>query len=212
MNGSFSHSCRQTRAAFTLVEALLAVAFTATAGSVLLLGIGGSLQTTSDALHETVAQGMAQQLMDEVLGGRYAAAGVDGYQVTLGPNAVEKAGAGRPYDDIDDYNLVRIQPPQDLWGIDLGKEDGRGSTRHVSFWAPVNRTGADVGRISFFQGWRQEVYVYYVDESDLTQRLSAGQTSDYRAVEVRIVQEVAEGGFRELAKLRRVVAYVPPLP
>ncbi|MEE8452850.1 MAG: type II secretion system protein [Thermoguttaceae bacterium] len=213
MNGSSSHTRRQAQAAFTLVEAMLAIAFTAMAGSVLLLGIGGSVQTTSDALHETVAQGMAQQLMDEVLGGRYAELGSDGYAVTLGPSAEETGGAGRElFDDIADYNLLRTRPPQDPWGIDLGKEDGQGSTRHVDFWAPADRAGADVGRISFFAGWRQEVDVYYVAESDLTLRLPAGQWSDYRAVEVRIVQEVAGGSLRELAKLRRVVAYVPPLP
>ena len=212
MNRSF-HSHLRARPAFTLVEALLAVAFTATAGSVLLLGIGGTLQTTSDALHETVAQGMARQLMDEVLGGRYAAAGVDGYQVTLGPSALEEAGVARErFDDIDDYNLLRSQPPQDPWGIELGKDDGQGSTRHISFWAPTSTTADSSVRVSFFQNWRQEVDIYYVDESDLTARLPAGQVSDYRAVEVRIVQEVANVGARELAKLRRVIAYVPPLP
>ena len=73
--------------------------------------------------------------------------------------------------------------------------------RHPEFQAPAD----------FFDDWRQEIDVYYVDESDLTTRLPWSQTSDYRAVEVRIFKDLPEGGSRELARLRRVVAYVPPM-
>jgi len=148
----------------------LAISFTATAGSVLLLGIGGSLQTTSDILHETVAQGMAQQLMDELL--------------------------GIPLAGIDDYETRGTQPPTDSSGIELGKEDGEGSTRHANFFAP---TDPNSGRIAMFQGWLQEVDIVDVGKAD----------EPSRAIEVRIIKEVA-GVPRELARLRRVVAYAKP--
>lgn len=191
------------RAAFTLVEALVSLTLTAIAASVLLLGIHSSLQTTDEALEQTIAAGMAQQLLDEIVGARYHALGADGYQISFSPSWYERSGTGRErYDDIDDYHGLRIQPPEDLWGIALGTDDGEGGTRHPNFACPAG----------FLDGWRQEVDVYYVDESNLTTRLPYGQVSDYRTVEVRIVRVDPERGRRELANLRRVVAYVPPVP
>ena len=192
----------QTPAAFTLVEALVSISIAAIAGSVLLLGVTSSLQTTNEALEGTIADGMARQLMDEIVGGRYASVGVGGYQTTFSPSLWEQAGPGRSrYDDIDDYHGLRIQPPKDPWGIALGTDDGEGGQRHPNFQASAD----------MFDDWRQEVDVVYVDESDLTTPLSYGQVSDYRAVEVRIVKDDPNGGSRVLAQLRRVVAYVPPM-
>ncbi len=52
------------RAAFPLIEATVAIALTAIAASVLLMGTTTSLGTGQDAQDETIAMGMAQQLMD----------------------------------------------------------------------------------------------------------------------------------------------------
>ena len=189
-------------AAFTLVEALVAISITAIAASVLVLGVHASLQTTDEAVEQTIALGMAEQLLDEVLGARYHAVGVDGYQVNFGPSWYEQQGSGRErYDDVDDYHGLRIQPPEDRWGVPLGRDDGQGGQRHPSFRAPAG----------LLDPWRQEVDVYYVAESDLASPLPYGQVSDYRAVEVRILVVDPEGGTRPLASLRRVVTYVPPL-
>jgi hypothetical protein len=43
----------------------------------------------------------------------------------------------------------------------------------------------------------------------LSQRLSAGQTSNHRAVKVRVVFNQPTGGSRQLAEAQRVFAYVP---
>ena len=201
-----NHPSRHRRvrppAAFTLVEALVAIGITAVAGSVLLMGVTSSLQTTTEALDQTIAAGMAEQLMDEVLGARYHAAGAGGYQVNLGASLWELSGSGRErYDDVDDYNGLRNLPPEGFWGIELGADDGEGDLRHPDFQAPDG----------FFDDWRQKIDVYYVDESDLTTRLPYGQVSDYRAVEVTIESVDPERGTRELANLRRIIAYVPPL-
>ena len=180
----------------------MAISITAIAGGVLLLGIGSSLQSATDATEQTIATGMAQQLMDEVLGGRYAAVGVGGYQINFSPSAWEQSGQGRQrYDDIDDYHGLRIQPPEDLWGIALGAEDGEGAKRNPNFQVAPG----------YFDHWREEINVYYVDETDLLSPLPYGQVSDYRMVEVRIIEDDPNRGARELARLRRVVAYVPPL-
>jgi hypothetical protein len=53
--------------------------------------------------------------------------------------------------------------------------------------------------------------VYYVSDANLATPLPAGQTSDYRAVEVRVFYNDPQHGSRELVKLRRIVAYVAPL-
>jgi type II secretory pathway pseudopilin PulG len=195
-------SARSARA-FTLVEALVALAVTTIAGSVLLAGMSSSLATTDEALKRTVAGGMAEQLIDEVLGAKYCADLSNPYETSLSRSSFEAGGLGRElYNDIDDYNGTRTQPPADMWSVPLGKDNGQGGERHPAFQAVPK----------FIKHWRQEIDVYYVSESDLTTRLASGSTSDYRAVEVRIVAEVPGGGTRVLARLRRIVAYVPPPP
>jgi len=190
------------RPAFTLVEALVAITITAMAGSVLLLGTTVSLQTTTDSLRETIAAGMAEQLMDEIVGCRYAAVGAGGRQLDLGPSAYESQGQGRSrYDDIDDYDTFQAGPPRDPWAIPLGTDDGEGDRRYPSAQVPEG----------FFDNWQQTVNVYYVDPTDWTARLPDGRTSDYRAIEVRIFYNDPQRGSRELAHLRRIVAYVPEL-
>ncbi len=189
-------------AGFTLVEALVSITIAAIAGSVLLLGVNSSLQATGESLQQTIADGLAEQLMDEVLGGRYVAVGEDGYQTSFSASSYESSGSHRErYDDIDDYNGIRRLAPVDAWRIALGKDDGEGGVRHANFQVtnPI------------LEDWRQEVDVYYVDESDLSTPLPFGQTSDYRIVEVRIVRVDPDRGNRQLAILRRVVAYVPPI-
>ena len=100
----------RSAAAFTLVEALVAISITAMAGSVLLLGSTVSLQNTDEALRQTVALGLAQQLMNEVVGSSSMA-------------------------EIDRYDGFKSEPPLDRWGVELGTEDGKGGQRHSHFRA-----------------------------------------------------------------------------
>jgi prepilin-type N-terminal cleavage/methylation domain-containing protein len=187
---------------FTLVEAMVAISLTAIAGSALLLGTTTSLRNADDAMRQTIAYGMAQQLMDEAVGCRYMELGGNAYPTTPGPNSDEIAGSARKlFDDIGDFNGYRCQSPKDLHGVALGTDDGQGGQRNSAFQC----------RGDFFQYWRQEIDVYYVSDTNLSTRLPSGQTSDYRAVEVRIVYIDPNGETRQLAFLRRIVAYVPPL-
>lgn len=193
---------RQHPTGFTLIEALVAIALAALAGSALLLGTSTSLKTTHDAQEQAIALAMAQQLMDEVMGTGYLNDSGSAYAVTIRPDSGEMAGSSRQlFDDIGDFNGYRCQPPKDSWGIELGKDDGAGGLRNANFQVTPG----------MFDNWQQQVDVYYVSESDPMTRLSSGQTGDYRAVEVRIVYVDPSGPTRELAKLRRVVAYVPSL-
>ncbi len=192
----------RTGGAFTLIEAIVAIGLAGLAGSALLLGVSSSLQTASDNLERTIALGIAEQLIDEVLGARYMEYGVSPYQVTLRASYWERrTGTRERFDDIDDYNQVRSRPPVDMWGVQLGEDNGTGQLRHPNFRLPND----------LLDRWREEIDVYYVDPNDFNRRLPWGQVSDYRAVEVRIVYVDPERGARELARLRRVVAYVPSM-
>jgi type II secretory pathway pseudopilin PulG len=187
---------------FTLLEALVAIALVAMCGAAVLWGLQSGVQNAQAALEQTIALGLAQQLMDEILGAKYCADLNNPYETRLGCSSWEAGGQGRErYNDIDDYNGFVRTPPVDAWGIVLGEDNGDGTSRHPAFRIPP----------ALLQGWQQEVEVYYVSPSDLRTRLPAGQISDYRAVEVRIVEQRAGGGRRELAKLREIVAYVPPV-
>ncbi len=160
---------------FTLVEALVAISMTALAGSVLLLGVTSSLQNADEAYRQTVALGLAQQLMDEVVGSSSIA-------------------------EIDAYNGSGSTPPVDRWGVPLGTEDGGGGQRHANFRVPA-------GLLDVFG---RNVRVSRVAPPDLTVPLSAGQASDYRLAVVRVTYTAPNTPARELVRLQRVVAKVPP--
>jgi type II secretory pathway pseudopilin PulG len=170
-------------AAFTLVEALVAISITSIAASVLVLGIHASLQTTDEGLKQTIARGMAEQLLDQVLGAS-SIADLEGYEIE--------------YDDV---------PAVDPWGVRLGTEDREGQKRHADFRAAG---GVFDDCTTFFDRWLQDVEVSTLSESDLTTSLSEDEGQDCRVVDVRIAYVDPERGRRELIRLRRVVAYVQP--
>ena len=186
---------------FTLVEAISALAITAMAAAVVLLAMETSLQTSANAVDETIAQGIADQVLDEILGCRYSSNASTIYQYPLGPNAFEMAGNGRErYSDIDDFHGFRARPAEDRFGISLGQGDGAGGMRH-----PALRIGDDR-----FANWRIAIDVEYVELDDLSTPLPDGNTSDYRAVNVRVQHVEPGGAVRLLGRARRVVAYIPP--
>ena len=192
----FSHR----RHAFTLIEALMATTVLAMCGAAVLLGMSVSLQTTTASVEETLALGLAGQLMDEIAGTRYHDAGGSPTGLPLGPNAAETAAAGRQlFDAIDDYHGYTAKPPVDIWGVPLGADDGAGGPRH----ALLKLSSTHLAR------WRQSVTVSYVAIANPTVDLPSGVTSDYRAVQVAIFYDDPETGERELARLRRVFANVP---
>lgn len=193
---------QQNRQGFTLVEAVVAIAIVSVAGTAMMLGIASAMTASYDAMDRTVAQGMAEQLLDEVSGRMYAISGGH-HATTLGSSGAERALAGRQFNDIDDYNGsgsgLSFQPPVDWLGVTLGTDDGEGNQRHPSF-----RIASD-----HFDDWRQEVEVYYVDDDDASIRLTGSNTSNSRAVEVTILRKGDADSYRELANVRRVFSYVP---
>ncbi len=191
------------RRGFTLVEAVVVMTITALAASLILLTMETTVQTTDAAVEQTIATGMAEQIIDEVMGKRYMATTVGPYQYPLGPSGWESNGNGRErFDDTDDFLNFQTFGAKDIWGQPLGEGNGAGGLRHPNF-----RTWP-----GYFAKWRQQIQVYYVSDTDLSQRLPAWRTSNHRAVEVTILRQQPNGSLLELAKMRRVYAYVPSQP
>ncbi len=180
---------------------MVALSLTVLASSVLALTIDSSLQTSEESHQQLIGEGLAEQLLDEILGKRYMAAGGDPRQYPLTASAVELAATGRSqFDDIDDYNGYHARPIEDRWTQPLGSEDDRGGLRHPAFRFPADRMLA----------WRYQVDVYYVDDANLERRLPTGQTSYHRAVEVSVLRrDTGDAEWRLVSRLRRVVAYIP---
>jgi type II secretory pathway pseudopilin PulG len=195
-------SSRRTipRPAFTLIEALVSTAIATIAGTALLLGISSTIQITDAVLEETLAEGLAQQLMDEIAGCRFVEPGASPQSTYFGPDAGESNGQRRDaFDDIDDFQGLAASPPRDLWGVALGSDDGGGGQRHAGFRAPDGT----------FDGWRQQVEVFFASDSDLLTPLAVGQTSSHKVVRVRIVRVDANLASRTLAETTRVFHYIP---
>lgn len=189
----------ERRRAFTLTEAMVGLAVLGLAGTTLLLAMHGSMRAVHSAEERLVAMGMAQQLLDEIAAQQYMNPGASPYQWPLGPSSSEAAAGRHVYNDLDDYAGYKGMPPQDRWGVPLGQDDGGGGRRHPAFRLPEGH----------FDTWQQLVSVYYVSNHDLSQALTAGATSNYRAVRVRIVREDTQLGTVTLADVTRVFTYVP---
>jgi type II secretory pathway pseudopilin PulG len=190
------------RRAFTLVEAIVALTIMALAGSVLLLAAQTSLRTTDESIRRTIAEGLADQLLDEIVTKRFMETGEAANDTTLGAEGGETAAGRSLFDDTDDYHNLTVSPAQGPYGEELGTGDNAGGQRHPDF------------RISrrFFDNYRQRARVYYVDPTSPDKPLPQGQTSYYRGVEVAIDYVDPTGSEQELAVRRRVYAYIPPPP
>lgn len=187
------------RRGFSLVESMVAISVLALAGSVLLLAVDTSLQTTTEAVDRSIADGLAQQLLDEITLRRFMESGAS-VGDPLGRTGFENSGSGRErYNDTDDYHNFEAAPVEGLWGEPLGTGDGTGNSRHSAFQIPA----------SYFADWRQRIEVYFVDPLDHSVRLTSG-SSEYRGIEVHIERVETDGTVRPLASRKKVIAYVPP--
>ena len=197
----------RTRAGFTLIEALAAIAIMAMAGSVMLLAAQTSLDATDDAAKQAIAQGICEQVLDEIMVTRYMESGAAYNQNTLASDSGETTR--QSYDDTDDFNGLSLQPIRDSYGQTLGTGNDAEGTRLANFRIDS----------SFFNKWRLRVDIYYVSSADLSLRLdnpavTAGgnlsTTSGYRAAEVTVEYQNSDGSYQTLATGRRVYAYFPP--
>src|SRR5437660_618046 len=183
-------------AGFSLIEALIAVSITSLAGAVLLLSVQSSLDTTIDAVDQTIADGIAQQTLDEILTKRYEGPSESPTSTTLGPSTSELLSGGTAYfDDADDYAGFTALPIKGWYGETLGTGDDSGNLRLTNFRV----------RSEFFQNWRVRVNVYYVSPNDHT--IQSSTPTYFRAIEVNVEQVKSSGTIMPLATRKRVITY-----
>jgi hypothetical protein len=192
--------CRRQRTAFSLVEALVALTIMTMAGSVMLLAVESCLSSTTEAVDRLIADGMANQLLDDISLKKFMTAGDTPLSIS-GPSSYETSGSGRErFNDLDDFKNFSAKPAEGIWGETLGTGNDSGSTRNANFTIPNTQ----------FTNWRQRVEIYFVSPTNHSQRLTGSSTSYYRAVEVTIEYVDVDGSVLPLAKRRRVYAYMPP--
>lgn len=196
-------SCRprgHARRGFSLVEALAALVILGMTASALLLATQTSASANRDALQRTVAAGLAQQYLDEILGLPYHEPGATPQDWPLGPEPGEVVVPARRalFDDIDDFHAYSAMPPRDPWGLPLGHGDGAAGSRYASLRASQ----------TFLADWRVDIAVRYANPDDPSVDLAPGATSLLRSIEVTISRIDAETTI-VLAKVRRVIGYVP---
>jgi type II secretory pathway pseudopilin PulG len=190
----------RAKRAFSLIEALIALTITSMAGAVLLLGVQSSLDTTIEAVERTIADGVAQQTMDEILTKRYVAAGGNPLGTTLGPLLNEILGSGGTalFGEVDAFAGYIAQPIKGTWGETLGTGDDSGNLRLENFRV----------RSDYFQNWRVRVDVYYVNPTNNLQK--SNTPTNFRAIEVNVELVRTNGAIFPLANRKRVITYIQP--
>ena len=190
------------RRAFTLVEVLVALTIIVMAGSALLMATYAAMDSATNSLDQTIAQGIARQFLDEAMGLAYAESGTDPYSPQLGVERGEDVAAGRfvAFDDSDDFAGYEVNSLVDPWGLPLGTGDDQGTLRDPNFQLDPR----------YFTNWGLKSTVTYVSETDPTQALPAGVTSGMRAIEVSVYKRQEPGTPPSLlVTLRRVYSHVP---
>ncbi|MGQ9770998.1 MAG: type IV pilus modification PilV family protein [Thermogutta sp.] len=185
-------------AAFTLIETLIAISLMAVVISAVSLSLMSTFQNAQETEDMMIAEGLALDLMNEILNRRYCEFGVSPYDLYLRPGSPELApGTRELFDDIDDYNGWVEEPPKDRWGVPLGRENGTGGLRPSVALAPD------------LNGFRRQVTVSYVSQQDLTTSLPFGTPTNFRKIEVTVSRRYANDVIRPLVKMTRIIAYVP---
>jgi prepilin-type N-terminal cleavage/methylation domain-containing protein len=190
------------RPAFSLLEVLVSLTILGMAASALLLATGNASQTATDAIATSTARGIAEQILDHIVGLRYTANGESSTVLPLGTEAGESGTPLRTilFDDTDDFHGINQTPLLDPWGSALGQGNAAGGLRPTDFRV------AD----SYFSNWRVAVSITYVDPNNPAIDLTGTATSGMRAATVT-VSRTSNGVTETLAQLRRVFSYVPTL-
>ena len=197
------------RRGITLVESLIAVSLTTLAGSALLTTIGSTLQISTDNTYTVIAQGMADQLMDELASVKFPrAGGGTGMEGLMGMGvSLPGVGLGRSaFDDLDDYHGWNVSPPQTRDGMTLGTERmtlGSTSVQRPTNFQPDPR---------FVSRFRQQVSVEKIAETSGGAWVVVTSDTALRRVTVTISHTDARNQIRVLTVQTRVFSDVAVAP
>ena len=186
------------RRGFTLVESLIAVSLTTLAGGALLSTIGSTVQISTDSTYTVIAQGLADQLMDEVASVKFPR--------TTGAITMV-SGVGRAaFGNLDDYNGWNASPPQTRDGMTLGTERmtvGSTSAQRPTNFQPDPR---------FVSRFRQQVSVEKIAEDTGGAWVVVTSVTSLRRVTVTISYTDAQNKTKVLAVQTRVFSDVAVAP
>jgi hypothetical protein len=190
------------RRGITLIETLIAVSLTTLAGSALLTSIASTVQISTDSMYTVIAQGLADQLMDEISSVKFPRT-IGG----TGSGFMSSGGQGRTgFDDLDKYNGWNASPPQTRDGLPIGTERmmaGSSNMARPSSFQPDPR---------FLSRFRQQVSIEKIAEvSGGTWVVVTSETS-LRRVTVTISYTDARNQMKVLAVQTRVFSDVAVAP
>jgi MSHA pilin protein MshD len=141
---------------FTLLEAILLLVIAAIALPGLMIYFVEAMEHSADVQMDTMATGLAQELMEEIKtkrwdeagyippGGPYSAITIDGGESRCNPTIPGCLA----FDDMDDYVGLNQSPPQDPFGAPLTDFAGFTRTVNVCFVNAVDPPGTPGGNFA----------------------------------------------------------------
>lgn len=187
----------RVRRGFSMVEALLAVTITTIAGGALLTSIGSAVQTSSESTHTTIAQGLAEQLMDEIAATRFPEDEPIGSTVAL---------TREDFEDIDDYSGWKQSPPTSRDGFVVGTEGFE--------WREFKIRRVTMMRLNpkYIAPFSRQVDIERVEPDSGSGWNVVSQHTNHRQVTVRVNYAYPNGTIATLAEVTRIFSYVPAAP
>ena len=195
------------RRGFTFAESVIAMTVIALAGAALLTSVAGAVTSCNDSVFQAVGRGLAQQLMDEI-----AASKIPTTTTTVASSSVRSL-----FTTIDDYSGFKESPPHTKGGDVLGTEQSASATSYSALMTSISSTSS--GRptalqvpTDFMGRFTRSVLVERVQPSSTGVWSVTTQSSLYRRVTVTVTYTVTSSQTRQVAKVSRVFAAVPPSP
>ena len=188
-----SPDCRR---GITLIETVMALTLMTFAAGALLTALSSSVQVSNNSLQTAIANGLADQLMDEIASVSFPS----------GSGSGSTSGVGRTgYNDLDSYNGYSVSPPQARSGTVIGLE---GTTTSGS---PMVRPVSFQPNPKLWSHYRQQVLVEKITDSGTTW-VTTSQSTTLRRVTVTISYTDAQGKTTSLATQVRVFSNVAVAP
>ena len=186
------------RRGFTLVESLIAVSLTTLACGALLTTIGSTVQISTDSTYTVIAQGMADQLMDEMASVKFPH--------TTDVLTMVSGTVRAIFNNLDDYNGWNASPPQTRDGMTLGTE------RMMMGNSSVQRPTDFQADPRFVSRFRQQVTVEKIAEDTGGAWIVVTSVTPLRRVTVTISYTDARNQTKVLAVQTRVFSDVAVAP
>jgi len=188
-----SRHLHQRRRGFTMIEALMAVTFISVTGAALLTSISASVRSSTQAARTTLAEGLANQLMEEIAATGY-------------PNGMLIADSSTDrslYNDIDDFVSWSASPPETRTGTPIGTEGYWSGGSEIPRPAQMRPDDRLMSRLT------RSVVVERVEPDAGTQWNVVPQHTGYRRVTVRVHYTDPNGVMIPLAEVTRIFSNVP---